>query len=242
MKKYTLIELLVAMGIFAFMMLLLMNFFSISTDLLGRENNRATKLYEASIISSLLQQDLKGLSVNGTDSPFEYHTNRSGKTYLRFISEGYDENTSVDSTVPILVSYIYDFSTKEIFRYVESVSDFETTYGAITLDGSDKIANFNNIETSTNGALILEGVEAFDLVFYEAGNFKTFTASVLTSNSNFSNLRYSNVPSSGSALTTKPDSVTIQMALNDKDVIGITGLEDKNRRTITQQFILGYND
>ncbi|MDD7986876.1 hypothetical protein PQO01_18160 [Lentisphaera marina] len=242
MKKYTLIELLVAMGIFAFMMLLLMNFFSISTDLLGRENNRATKLYEASIISSLLQQDLKNISVNGTDSPLEYHTDRSGKTYLRFISEGYDENTSVDSTTPILVSYVYDYATKEIYRYVESVSNFVTAYGAITLDGSDKISNFSNIETSSNGGLILEGVEAFDLVFYESGNFKNFTASVLTVNSDFSNLRYSNVTSSGSGLTTKPDALTIQAVLNDKDVIGITGLEDKNRRTITQQFLMGYND
>lgn len=262
MKKYTLIELLVAMGIFAFMMLLLMNFFSISTDLLGRENNRATKLYEASVISSILQQDLKNLSVNGTDKPFEYHTDRSGKTYLRFFTTGYDENTSVDTTTAIMVSYIYDSSTYEIERYVESVDNFR---GADLLStfydntaSVQKIANgtkdWTDIEVSTNGALILEGVEAFDILLYPTqgdvidtityDGFQNFDALDPQTNSNasFSHLKYSAYSTSDHGITTKPDAITIQLILNDKDAIGVTGLEEKNRRTITQQFLLGYND
>ena len=99
-KNYTLIELLVAMGIFAFMMILLMNFFGISTDLLARENNRSTKLYEASIVNSVIYQDLKNMIVDAdgatTFQPFEYSSS-GGDVFLRFFSTGYDEDGNQDS-------------------------------------------------------------------------------------------------------------------------------------------------
>lgn len=242
MKKYTLIELLVAMGIFAFMMLLLMNFFSISTDLLGRENNRATKLYEGSIITSIMDQDFKNLTVDNTEKPFEYSYNVSGKTHIRFYTYGY--NKIGESSKEIMVSYVYDHNTYEIYRYVMEVSNFEATYGLLSAKynaTNKKTDNFANIENSTQGSLILEGVERFYIVLYERDQFMTFNAtSTLTKDTDFGSLYYSDY--SGDGFTDKPDAITIQLLLNDKDAIGITGLENKNRRTITQQLLLGYND
>lgn len=242
MKKYTLIELLVAMGIFAFMMLLLMNFFSISTDLLGRENNRATKLYEASVITSIMDQDFKNLTVDNTEKPFEYDYNNSGKTYLRFYTYGYNEIG--EGSKEIMVSYVYDHNTYEVYRYVMEVSDFEGTYGTLLSKynaTNKKTDNFGNIENTSQGSLILEGVERFYIVLYELDKFMTFDATAtLTKDSSFGSLYYSDY--SGNGLADKPDAITVQLLLNDKDAIGVTGLDIKNRRTISQQFLLGYND
>ena len=266
MKKYTLIELLVAMGIFAFMMLLLMNFFSISTDLLGRENNRATKLYEASVISSIFQQDLKNLSVNGTDKPFEYDRNGDNTT-LRFFTTGYDEggdHINTSTTTSIMVSYKYNSTNFTLERYVESVDNFidddndpSTTttnvlsdfYDNVNFKVDDNGKKFADIDTGVNkdkyGGIILEGVETFDVLFYELGNFKTFTATSPDS----AKPTYSDVLSTG--YTNKFDAMTLQLVLNDTEVTDLieagsitstSNLAIKNRRTITQQFLLGYND
>ena len=262
MKKYTLIELLVAMGIFAFMMLLLMNFFSISTDLIGRENNRATKLYESSIISSILQQDLKNLSVNGTDKPFEYDRNGDNTT-VRFFTTGYDEggdHINTSTTTSIMVSYKYNATNFTLERYVESVNNFidddnnpstPTTntlsdfYNSSNFKVNNNGKEFADIETDDYGGIILEGVETFNVLFYELGNFKTFTATSPDSASP----TYSAVSSTG--YTNKLDAITLQIVLNDTDTTELikngsittdSNLAIKNRRTITQQFLLGYND
>ena len=69
LKNYSLIELMVAMGVFAFMMVLLMNFFGSATDVLDRESTRAEKIYEGGICSKIMNQDFSTMVVDSGSTP-----------------------------------------------------------------------------------------------------------------------------------------------------------------------------
>ena len=89
-KHYSLIEILVAMGIFALMMTLLMNFFGQATDVMTRETNRAEKLYEGGVLNIVLNKDLEKLTVTAIN-PMRYEIVGT-KTHLRFFSTTYDND------------------------------------------------------------------------------------------------------------------------------------------------------
>jgi hypothetical protein len=245
MKKYTLIELLVAMGIFAFMMLLLMNFFSISTDLLGRETNRAVSHYESSVFLSFLKTDLKDIQIasghiayknggygsDGTNANKIDSQTEQGTAALRFFTNGYD-NSGVKTS--ILVSYVYDSATYTIKRYAapsSTVSDFETLEDSLSSG------------YSTYGSTILDGVEDFQLAIYT--NYPLQDASPL--NGSYSDFNVTLAQNSGSTTTTyssTPDMISVYLKLNDHSLLSsgtaVTNQLLQRRRQVTTQIPMAY--
>ena len=245
MKKYTLIELLVAMGIFAFMMLLLMNFFGISSDLLGRENNRATKLYEASIFTTVFKNDLQNMQVDPAGGRvFDYIYN-GGDFTLRIMTNGYDNNGSNGA---IMVSYKYNSTTFELTRYAISEADFLTDSSASSLtdtltvwDNTNKQINNSDwesfVEVGNNGSVILESVESLYLRIYSENDFQTFDD---LDGNNLSPATESNTNLISRQVL--PDAINFTMELNNKTALenGNANLKLQNRRTVSQQFLIGY--
>ena len=246
MKKYTLIELLVAMGIFAFMMLLLMNFFGISTDLLGRETNRAVSHYESSVFISNFKTDLDGIQIasgyiayksggsgsDGTNANKIDSQTDQGTAALRFYTNGYDNS---GTKTAILVSYVYDATSYSIKRYAapsSSVTDFETLENATTASGY-----------STYGSTILEGVEDFQIAIYT--NYPLQDASPL--NGSYSDFDITLAQGSGTTTTTyssTPDMITVYLKLNDHDLLtsgtAVTNQLLQRRRQVTTQIPMAY--
>ncbi|WDE98181.1 prepilin-type N-terminal cleavage/methylation domain-containing protein [Lentisphaera profundi] len=262
MKKYTLIELLVAMGIFAFMMLLLMNFFSISTDLLGRETNRAVSNYEAGIFLSMIKTDLENSTINATYQ-WAYKDGGSGSgpgtnlnnienqtqagsgistdSALRFFSYTYDNDGAISSSTRVQISYVYDSANYRIYRFA---------YPIVTVP-----IDFDDLENLSNnyGGIILEGVEEFRLMIY--GNYATQedydytpgSTSIPSTSSDGSFYTAAEDASAATGQSTDPDLINVYLKINDKNTlelpasVGKTNQLLQRRRQLSTQIPMAYN-
>ena len=234
MKKYTLIELLVAMGIFAFMMLLLMNFFGISTDLMTRENTRAEKLYEGGTFSLKLRQDLANIVTADATYNIDYDYSAS-EVKLRFFSDTWDNTGVRDAGEILAVSYVYsanDFTIKRYVRTTTMPGGFDTAsppynYGA-------------ELETDTYGAVILEGVEDFQVLLYGNDGLATFDDADGTNDGE------TKVSGTFNAVAMHPDAMNFKVTLNNMSILENSSDGDNRRlgarRTISYQQLMGYKE
>ena len=238
MKKYTLIELLVAMGIFAFMMLLLMNFFGISTDLMTRENTRAEKLYEGGTFSLKLRQDLANIVTADATYNIDYDYSAS-EVKLRFFSDTWDNTGVRNAGTTLAVSYVYnanDFTVKRYVRTTTMPGGFDTA--------TPPYSYGTELETDTYGAVILEGVEDFQVKIYENGGLATFKD---VDNDNAGVSQYQTTVSGTMNLATMhPDAINFKVTLNNMTILENSSIGDNRRlgarRTIRYQQLMGYKE
>ena len=247
-KQYSLIEIMVAMGVFALMMTLLMNFFGQATDVMTRETNRAEKLYEAGVFSVVMNKDFSKIRVDGT-YPLSYEV-VSGKTVLRFFSETYDSNGEIGDLLG--VSYVYDPSEYSISRYVYTTVD----PGDGKYFGGD-ITTFAGLEADdTKGSVIIEGIEnvlgastgvgGYQLLIYEDYNLMVDAdGSDETNVVAFEGAEVSKpVFDSSNLITTPPDVLSIRIVMNDLTTLK-SGTTEENllvqtRRIFSDRVMVAY--
>ena len=253
MKKYTLIELLVAMGIFAFMMLLLMNFFSISTDLMTRENSRAEKLYEGGTLSMRMRQDLSHIITADAIYNIEYNygADDPNEIKLRFFSDTWDNYGNRDSGTIMAVSYIYnqeDFTLKRYALTTDPANPDKKSGSYFNASVAPTSAEYTKLESDDHGAILLEGVEFFETLIYESNGYSSFTnVDSSTTGSTEDSFIFDAAP------LEHPDAINFKITLNDPDILEDTkSLPDSSdakknqraasRRTIFFQQIMGYKE
>ena len=236
-KHYSLIEIMVAMGIFALMMTLLMNFFGQATDVMTRETNRAEKLYEGGVFGVVINKDLNGDNLK-VDTTYQMsYLIDGGETKLRFFSTTYD-NDGDDSNL-LAVSYVYDPAKYTISRFVlkESVA-----------------TSWADVEDPLNGSILLEGVEnvtgvagvgGFELVVYD--DFPTMSdADGVDDGSTAPTLIEGADSLTDTALHEAPDAMNIKLTLNDMTTLN-TGTTEENllvqtRRVMNNRIMLAYSN
>jgi hypothetical protein len=228
-KHYSLIEIMVAMGIFALMMTLLMNFFGQATDVMTRETSRAEKLYEGGVFGVVLNKDLNNITVNGIASPNGYplEYSKTGNTFLRFFSATYD-NDGDDSNI-LGVSYVYDPTSYTISRFVDKATASGGTFdqtGWATLEAD-----------TTKGSIIIEGVEDFEV--FICTDFATMEDAI----TGVPTVNGITTPTSGT-LSVEPDCINIRLTLNDHKTLGTgTAIENQlvqNRRIVNFRVMMAY--
>jgi len=226
MKKirYTLIELLISMGIFAVMMLLLLNFFSKYQDFTFRAGLRNDLLADANTFFAIIERDLKGVYINedldsqGISTPASTVAVKNSGSSLSFASSsfysslaGSDTDTgriAGNSGIGGLTSITYDLTGTKITRKWKN---------AIPLD-RDTVALLPSNEVTDN---VISGVKTLTFTFYKT---KTdFTAGT----------------ASGVSPFTKIYAILITVTLQDNNTnITDDAVLQKNRITATKLIIL----
>ncbi len=226
MKKirYTLIELLISMGIFAVMMLLLLNFFSKYQDFTFRAGLRNDLLADANTFFAIIERDLKGVYINedldsdGLSNPANTIAIKNSDASLSFASSSFyssvaGSNSDVgriagNSGIGGLTSINYDLTDTKIVRKWKN---------AIPL-GKDDLITLPSDEVTDD---VISGVKTITYTFYKT---KTdFTAGT----------------TSGASPFTKIYAILITLTLQDSNTnITDDAVLKKNRITATKLIIL----
>lgn len=168
-NKYTLIELLISMGIFAVMMLLLLNFFSKYQDFTYRAGLRNERNADAQTLFAQMEKDLKGISIL-QDSGGVTIGAKIDSTALNFYSRsalGDENNTGIGGLAHL--EYTFSASDKVIYR---------TTIAASSSTKADLGASLPAIPALSRDNIILSGVKSLTLSYYPTKNlFRSGTSS-----------------------------------------------------------------
>ena len=258
MKKlhYSLIEIMVAMGVFALMMTLLMQFFGQAQTVLSQESARAKNLYEGGVLTYILTEDVKNMVVDDDvavnkswsyllteDVAIDGENGDSSDGVADVILRFHSTITDVDGTegVPVAISLVYSPTTHTLYRYVVTTVDpggaDAGKYFFEDGDGTALYEDWDDFEGNEDfGSVILEGLEDFSMLIY--GDYTNMTDTDLgTSNDGIS----SDDVDSATAL---PDAIQFSMVLNDPKVLGVAGAPENllvnARRALKTQVMIAY--
>ena len=117
-RFFTLLEVLVSMGVFSLLMLALMQFFSAAQGVWDKTGSRAAMFDSARIAMSLLQEDLSALYYQHDYDPgkfqfFDYSTSNLHR--IIFAAQKEDGNAEI--------RYDWDSNTGKLHRYVKMEAD-----------------------------------------------------------------------------------------------------------------------
>jgi type II secretory pathway pseudopilin PulG len=120
-KKYTLIELLISMGIFAVMMLLLLNFFSKYQDFTYRAGLRNERNADVQTFFSQIERDLKGIyGLNQDTGGLSPGANLTAPNLIFYSRAKYNDVNN--SGIGGLARIKYGFASEKITRVAESAN------------------------------------------------------------------------------------------------------------------------
>jgi type II secretory pathway pseudopilin PulG len=225
MKKlrYTLIELLVAMGIFIIMMGILFSTFSAVTDVSTNESVKVGILADANVFFGYITQDIREMNVEiipapesegnsgGSKTDPEDNTNAVtdyGDSKLTYTSTSLEFFSEVDpyeamATSPPYIKYTIEAASGGYSKIYRSMWDYDPA--TKTFDNEQK-------------GLILEGVKTFDIKVwddYPGGTELT-----------------------ESPVSSKPACITISITLTNPNPNMTTTLRERAERTVTKTVFL----
>ena len=180
---FTLLEVLVSMGVFSLLMLALMQFFSAAQGVWDKTGSRAEMVDSARIAMSLLQDDLAASYYQndydgGNFQFFDYDTSNTNR--IIFAAQKEDGNAEI--------RYLWDSSTGKLHRYIKKEADAGFASGSPNPTwftrgnpSKDWVSQMkNHAAPADDSEMILENVLSFEIKCYpRAGNTISTTNSTL---------------------------------------------------------------
>lgn len=169
--RYTLIELLISMGIFAMMMLLLLNFFSKYQDFVYRAGLRNDRIADTQALFAQVERDLKSVLIisaadaqdaQGLSVGVSPESTNSVVTGLSFYSRSNfksEQETGLGGLTHLKYQFVADAGTTPVVGRIKRFSVAATNKSVAQLNAGDPAFSLPPDD-------VIAGVNAFALTFY----------------------------------------------------------------------------